>query len=92
MKIFELVVKNKVGLHARPAALFVQTANKYQSSIKVRNLTNEHGFVDAKSILGILTLGVSQNHRIEIKIDGEDELKAAEEIRNLIENDFEGLQ
>lgn len=91
MQRFELVVINDVGLHARPAALFVQAANKYQSSIKIRNLTNERDYVDAKSILGVLILGVSQNHRIELEIDGEDEIEAAKELKNMIESDFKGL-
>ncbi|MCZ7552889.1 MAG: HPr family phosphocarrier protein [Anaerolineales bacterium] len=52
-----LTIHHKSGLHARPAAMFVQTANKYQSVIKVKHGERE---VNAKSIMGILTLGASQ--------------------------------
>ena len=55
-------VKNKVGLHARPAALFVQTAAKFSSKIKVKNMTTNGNFVDAKSIIMVLTLGVMKDH------------------------------
>lgn len=90
MQKLELAVINEVGLHARPAAVFVQTASKFSSSIKVRNLTNGRDFVDAKSILGVLLLGVSQNHIIELDIEGSDELEAAQAIKEMIESDFAG--
>jgi phosphotransferase system HPr (HPr) family protein len=51
-------IKHRVGLHARPAALFVQTAAKFTLPIKVQNLTTNGKFVDAKSIIMVLTLGV----------------------------------
>jgi phosphotransferase system HPr (HPr) family protein len=91
MQKLELVVPNEVGLHARPAAVFVQTANKYVSSIKVRNLTNGRDFVDGKSILGLLLLGVGKNHTIEIDIEGSDEVQAAQTLKEMIESDFSGL-
>lgn len=91
MQKLELVVTNEVGLHARPAAVFVQTANKYASSIKMRNITNGREFVDAKSILGVLILGVGKNHTIEIEIEGSDEVQAAQTVKELIESDFSGL-
>jgi len=91
MQRLELVVVNEVGLHARPAAIFVQTANKYKSLIKVRNLTNGRDFMDAKSILGVLILGVGNGHNIEIEIEGEDEIEAANVLKQMIESDFKGL-
>ncbi len=91
MQKLELVVINEVGLHARPAAVFVQTANKYASSIKMRNITNGREFVDAKSILGVLILGVGKNHTIEIEIEGSDEVQAAQTVKEMIESDFSGL-
>jgi phosphocarrier protein HPr len=91
MQQLELVVVNDVGLHARPAAIFVQTANKYKSSIKVCNKTNGRDFVDAKSILGVLILGIGQGHCIEIDIEGEDEVEAASVLKQMIESDFKGL-
>jgi len=82
------IIQNEVGLHARPAALFVQTAAKFQAKIKVRNTTRSTPFVDAKSILSVLGLGVSCGHEIEITAEGEDEQKAVEAMTRLIENDF----
>jgi phosphocarrier protein HPr len=91
MKKYQVKVINEVGLHARPAAIFVQTANKYKSSIRVRNVTNGHDFVDAKSILGVLVLGVAKDNQIEIEINGEDEAEAASVLQKMIETDFQGL-
>jgi len=80
-----LVVHHKVGLHARPAALFVQTAKKFKSAVKVRKDSME---VDAKSILLILTLAVNQGSTITIKADGEDEQEAVKALQTLVESDF----
>ena len=91
MQIFQAVVFNEVGLHARPAAVFVQSAAKFKSSIRIRNLTNGKDFVDAKSILGVLILGVSKDHRVEVEINGEDEVTAAEKLKAIFDNNFEGL-
>ena len=81
-------VENKVGLHARPVALFVQTANKYQSKVKVKNLTTKGDFVDAKSIIMVLTLGVMKDHEVLIQTDGPDSDAALDALKVLIENDF----
>ena len=91
MKKFRVTVINEVGLHARPAALFVQCACLFQSEIMVRNVTSERDFVDAKSILGVLVLCVKKDHVIEIKVSGEDELDATETLKVLIESDFQAL-
>jgi phosphocarrier protein HPr len=80
-----LVVRHEVGLHARPAALFVQTAKKFKSAISVGKDDME---VNAKSILSILTLGVNQNTVIKIKADGEDEEEAVKALEELIESNF----
>lgn len=64
-----LLITNQVGLHARPAALFVQEANKYTSEITV---TNAGETADGKSILDILMLGVNQGCTITISADGAD--------------------
>jgi phosphotransferase system HPr (HPr) family protein len=84
----ELTVRHKVGLHARPAAVFVQTANKFSSSIKIRNLTSDGSAVDAKSIIMVLTLGVMKDHEIQIRAEGADEVEALVALRSLIENNF----
>lgn len=81
-------VRHKVGLHARPAALFVQTAAKYSSLIKVRNLTTNGNFVDAKSIIMVLTLGVMKDHEILIQTEGADAESALEAMKSLIEGNF----
>ena len=81
-------VKNKVGLHARPAALFVQTANKFQSKVKVKNLTTKGDFVDAKSIIMVLTLGVMKDHEVLIQTDGPDSDAALDALKALIEHNF----
>lgn len=82
------VIQNKVGLHARPAALFVQTVAKFKAKIQVRNNTRKTPFIDAKSIISVLGLGVSQGHEIEITAEGEDEQTALQTIKQLIDNDF----
>lgn len=81
-------VKHKVGLHARPASLFVQTAAKFSSKIKVKNLTTNGNFVDAKSIIMVLTLGVMRDHEVLIQTDGTDADAALEALKLLIEGNF----
>jgi phosphocarrier protein HPr len=88
MQQFEVKVINEVGLHARPAAMFVKSAHRFPSSIGLRNLTGGSGWVDAKGLLGILTLGVEQDHIIEVEVDGSDEVEAATSLRSLVESDF----
>lgn len=83
-----LVVKNEVGLHARPASMFVKTANKYQSKIMVRNLTRDGKSVSAKSILMVLTLAVLCNHEIFIEAEGDDAETAITDLKHLVESDF----
>lgn len=84
----KILVKNKVGLHARPASIFVQTASKFESEITVRNVTANGEAVDAKSILMVLTLGVMQNHEIELRAEGPDEQRAVDSISELVRNNF----
>ncbi len=81
-------VKNKVGLHARPASLFVQTAAKFSSKIKVKNLTTNGNFVDAKSIIMVLTLGVMRDHEVVIQTEGVDADAALSALKSLIDSDF----
>ena len=85
----ELTLKNDQGLHARPADLFVRTANKFKSDITVRNLSTGSNDVNAKSILRILSLGVYNGHTIQVMADGEDETQAIEEIATLVNHNFE---
>ncbi|MBF8983347.1 HPr family phosphocarrier protein [Lutibacter sp. B2] len=75
-------IKNKLGLHARPAALFVQLTNKFSSEIFIQKDTK---IINAKSIMGIMALGIARGEVITVKINGLDEEQAMKEIENLIE-------
>ena len=88
MKTLESTITNAVGLHARPAAIFVKNMGKYTSEIKIRNTTGGSDWVNAKSILGVLTLAVEKNHIIEITIEGADEETAAAEIADFLTNEL----
>ncbi len=77
----KMVVKNKQGLHARPAALFVQVANKYDSRIVVRSDKEE---VNGKSIMGILMLGAEKGSEIIIEADGDDAQVAIVELEKIV--------
>lgn len=91
MKETKIIVNNKVGLHARPASVFVQEATKHVSDIKVCCQdpdTCEIREVNAKSILGVLTLGVYQGMEITIRAEGEDEEPAVEALVTLVKNNF----
>lgn len=80
-----LKIQNKLGLHARPAALFVQTASKYTSEIKVEKDGEE---VNGKSILGLMSLAAAYHDVITLMAEGEDESKAVEGLGELIESKF----
>jgi phosphotransferase system HPr (HPr) family protein len=88
MEKIRLIVTHPVGLHARPAAQFVKTAMGYESEIIVANVTNNGEPVDAKSILGVLTLGVNQGCEIEITAYGNDASSALDALKVLVENNF----
>lgn len=88
MKTVTLQVKASVGLHARPAAIFVQQASLFNSDISVRNVTSASEWADAKSILSLLTLGVEQGHEIELQLDGPDEKEAATALSTLVGSNF----
>ncbi len=88
MEKFTLTINAAEGLHARPAHLFCAKAGEFDSEIQLRNVTTGSEFVNAKSILMILTLGVIQGHEVEISALGEDEQKAIQGLRALIENNF----
>ena len=81
-----LTVRNRAGIHARPAALIAQTANKFASEIIMeKNPTT----VNAKSIMGVITMAASYNTTMTLKVDGSDEKEAAEAIEKLFESKFE---
>jgi phosphocarrier protein HPr len=82
----EIVVENKTGLHARPAALFVQMANKYESDITIIKDEQE---VNGKSIMGILMLAAEKGARITIVAEGDDAEAAVEELSEILLHDIE---
>lgn len=84
----KITVNHASGLHARPASLFVKTANRYTSQIFVRNLTDNGEISNAKNILNVLTLGVNQGHEIEITAEGEDAQEAISALESLIADNF----
>lgn len=83
-----VTVKNKQGLHARPAALFVQVANKFDAKITV---IREEEKVNGKSIMGILMLGAEQGTEIIIEADGSDAENAVAELEKIVMNQEEEL-
>lgn len=80
----KIIVKNKQGLHARPAALFVQIANKFDSRITVRRDKEE---VNGKSIMGILMLGAENGSSIIIEAEGIDAHLAIIELEKVVVNE-----
>ena len=82
----EILIKNKTGLHARPAALFVQRANKYESDIKIFKEGQE---VNGKSIMGILMLAAEKGSRIKLVISGPDAESAMEELAATLVGDID---
>ncbi|PWH19304.1 MAG: HPr family phosphocarrier protein [Anaerolineae bacterium] len=85
MPEIKLLVRNKVGLHARPAALFVQMANNFKSNIEV---IYGDTIANAKSILSVLTLGANQGATVTVRADGEDAEEALQSIADLFESNF----
>lgn len=82
----DVVVKNKIGLHARPATFFIQKANEYRSTIWVEK---EERRVNAKSLLGVLSLGIIGGSNIRIVADGSDENEAVNALIALLESGLE---
>ena len=85
MYVKDVTVQNHVGLHARPATFFIQKANEYKASIWVER---DERRVNAKSLLGVLSLGIVGGTDIRIIADGSDEQEAVESLVKLIESGF----
>jgi phosphotransferase system HPr (HPr) family protein len=86
----DLTITHPAGLHARPAALFVQTAARFQARLSVANPARDPArAVDAKSILGLMTLGVGAGQTLRLRADGPDEAAAVEALSRLVAGDFE---
>ena len=85
MFVKDVKVQNQVGLHARPATFFIQKANEFKSSIWVEK---EERRVNAKSLLGVLSLGIVGGTEIRIIVDGSDEEAALGALVELVESGF----
>lgn len=85
MFVKDVVVKNQVGLHARPATFFIQKANEFKSSIWVEK---EERRVNGKSLLGVLSLGIIGGTSIRVIADGSDEELAVNSLVALVESEF----
>ena len=85
MEIETFAIRNKLGLHARAAALLVKTANRFVSDILIEKDSLE---VNGKSIMGILMLAAAKGSKITLKVEGKDALQAIQTLGKLIENKF----
>ena len=81
----EVTINNEVGLHARPATFFIQKANSYKSSIWVEK---DDRSVNAKSLLGVLSLGITKGTTITLLADGSDEKEAIAALSELVSGNF----
>lgn len=81
-----LTVKNRAGIHARPAAIIAQTANKFQSEVII---SRDDTSVNAKSIMGVITMAAGYNTVLTMQVEGPDEEAAANAIVELFESKFE---
>ena len=86
MKSKKVKIINRAGIHARPAALLVQTANEYDSQIFLEKDSEK---INGKSIMGIITLGATYESEINIIAEGNDEEQAVQAIATLFENKFQ---
>ena len=80
-----VVIQNRVGLHSRPATSFIQKANEYKCSVWIER---DDRRVNAKSLLGVLSLGVLQGTEVNIIADGQDERDAIDAMVSLVNSDF----
>lgn len=80
-----LIVKNRAGIHARPAALIAQTANKYACEVII---THDETSVNAKSIMGIITMAAGYNTSLTVKAEGIDEQEAVQALEALFDSKF----
>lgn len=82
----KVTIVNRLGLHARPAMAFVDTASKYASSVRVRKGDDE---VDGKSIMEIMMLAATRGTELELILDGEDAQPCADELTALVARGFD---
>jgi phosphocarrier protein len=84
----EVTIKNRTGLHTRPAATLVKTAAKFQADFYI---TKDSMEINGKSIIGVMTLAAEQGSKLLLRFEGEDENEAAEAVVSLFERGFEEL-
>lgn len=85
MELAKVVIQNKLGMHARSAAMFVETANRFQSEILVKR---DDIVVNGKSIMGIMMLAASKGIELSVQATGSDEVEAIQALSDLINNKF----
>ncbi len=85
----EITVLNEVGLHARPATFFIQKANEFKSLITI---AKDERKVNAKSLLGVLSLGITKGTKIVLAAEGSDEQEAIDELDALIMSNFTDIE
>ncbi len=81
-----ITVRNRAGIHARPAAIIAQTASRYSSEI---TLSRDDTSINAKSIMGVITMAAGYNTMLKLQVEGDDEQEAAAAIEALFESKFE---
>lgn len=81
----KLEIKNKLGLHARAAALLVQTVNRFSAEVKI---SKDGQIVDGRSIMGVLTLAAAKGSKIQVEVKGRDAEEVARAIEKLVEKKF----
>jgi len=85
----KVTITNKLGMHARPAMLFVDTASQFDSTITVRRADNEDEVVDGKSIMQMMMLAATKGTELVLTADGDDAQQALHALKELIKGDFE---
>ena len=83
-----VTIKNRLGLHARPAMALVELANRFQSAIRIRR-TDSQEWVDAKSIMQVMMLAATQGTQLRVEADGPDAQETVQAITDLVEREFD---
>jgi len=81
----DVIIENKLGMHLRAAAVFIETANKFSSNVHLRK---DNRTINAKSIMGLMTLAATYGSQVTIVVDGVDEAEAIEALAELVKNRF----
>lgn len=89
MAVRHVTITNQVGLHARPATFFIQKANEFKCSIYVEKNDRR---VNAKSLLGVLSMGITRGTEIDIVAEGADEQQAVDTLAELVNSEFAGAE